>query len=238
MAANIIDLIKGQLGDDFANAATDVTGLGKEQTRKTVGAAIPAILAGILGSAATPTGANVFASALRTQDPNTSANLSSALAGGNRQSLIDSGVNILMSLLGEGKLNGLIGALSSFGGINQSAGRSLLGLVVPVVMGVLGQQQRAGNLGVDGVIRMLEGQRGNIASALPGGLATSLGATGLLGSLGDTTRTAAGTVAAAGRTAAAGGAEAANIARSTGNRGRNWAMTVAGLAVLAVSPGA
>ena len=50
MASNIIDLIKDQLSDSFGEAAAGATGLGAEQTRKTIGAAIPAVLAGILGA--------------------------------------------------------------------------------------------------------------------------------------------------------------------------------------------
>lgn len=232
MASNIIDLIKDQLGDNFADAAAGVTGLSTEQTRTTVGAAIPAVLAAILGSAATPAGSNALGSALRTQDPGLLGNLSSLLTGANRQSLIGSGINILTSLLGEGRLTGLISALSSFGGITHGAGRSLVGLLVPVVMGVLGQQQRAGNLGVDGLRRMLEGQKSNIAAALPSSLATSLSSTGLLDSLGGTARSAADTVAAAGRTAASGAASAAGAVRTAKSRGSNWPKYAAGLVVL------
>lgn len=234
MASNIIDLIKDQLGDSFADAAAGVTGLGAEQTRKTVGAAIPALLAGILGSASTPSGSSALGSALRTQDPNLLSNLASALTGGNRQSLIGTGINLLTSLLGEGKLSGLINALSSFGGINQGAGKSLLGLLAPVVMGVLGQQQRSGNLGTDGLVKLLEGQKNSIVGALPSSLATSLDSAGLLGSLGDAARAAAGTAAAAGRTAASGAAAAASTAQYAASRSTNWAKYAIGLAALAV----
>jgi hypothetical protein len=233
MASNIIDVIKDHLGDNFADAAAGVTGLGAEPTRRTVGAAIPAVLAGILGATQTPAGSSAFASALRTQDPNLLSNLSSMLTGGNRQSLINSGISILTSLLGEGKLSGLVNALSSFGGINQGAGKSLLGLLAPVVIGALGQQQRAGNLSVDGLAGMLEGQRGNIAAALPSNLSTSLQSTGLLDGLGDATRAVTGGVAAAGRTAASGAAAAAAAAQSA-RRGSNWMMYAVGLGVLAL----
>src|SRR5262249_24639183 len=210
MSSNIIDLVKDQLSDRFGEAAADATGLGPEQTRKATGAAIPALLAGRLGSGATSTGARALVSALRTQDQGTLANLPSMMAGGDRQSLINSGLSMLTSVLGEGKLAGLIGALSDFGGINQSSGRSLIGLLHRVVMGVLGQQQRAGTLGIDGVMKLLEGQRANIAAAMPSSLATSLRSTGLLDSLGGATRAAGDTIAAAGRATTSGTVAAAN----------------------------
>lgn len=76
MASNIIELIKDELGETFGKAAAGLTGLNTEQTQRTVGAAIPAVLAAILGSATTPTGRNALASAIRTQDPNLLDNLS------------------------------------------------------------------------------------------------------------------------------------------------------------------
>ena len=233
MASNIIEVIKDHLGDNFADAAAGVTGLGAAQTRRTIGAAIPAVLAGILGATATPAGSNAFASALRTQDSNLLSNLSLRVAGGNRQSLINSGIDILTCLLGEGKLSGLIDGLSSFGRIDQGAGKSLLGLVAPVVIGVLGEQQRARNLDTDGLIEMLEAQRGDIAEAIPWTLSTALQPTGLLDGLGDATRAAAGGVAAARRTAASGAAAAAAAAQSV-RRSSNWATYAVGLGVLAI----
>lgn len=232
MASNIIDVIKDHLGDNFADAAAGVTGLGAEQTRRTVGAAIPAILAGILGATATPAGSNAFASALRTQDSDLLSNLSSRVAGDNRQSLINSGIDTLTSLLGEGKLSGLIDGLSSFGRIDQGAGKSLLGLLAPVVIGVLGEQQRARNLDTDGLREMLDSQRGNIAEAIPWNLSTALQSTGLLDGLGDATRAAAGGVAAARRTAS--GAAAVAAAAQSARRSSNWATYAVGLGVLAI----
>ena len=215
MASNIIDLIKDQLVGSFAGAAASITGLGAEQTRKVVGAAIPALLAAILGAAKTPAGGNAFASALRAQDPDLLSNLSSRLSGGSQQSLIGAGVDTLTPLLGESKLAALSKALSSFGGINQGAGRSLLGLLAPLVMGVLGQQQRAGNLGVDGLTRLLDDQKHNIAGALPSGLAASLGSAGLLGGVSDVMRTAAGRTAGAATAGVATAASTNRIGRTT-----------------------
>jgi hypothetical protein len=238
MAGNIIDLIKSELGGSFNEAAANVTGLNTDQTQRTVGAAIPAILASILGSATSPGGSSALASTLQSQDPGLLSNLSSATMAGNRQSLIGQGVNMLTSLLGEGKLSTLVNALSSFGGMKPGGAQSLLGMLMPVVMGVLGQRQRAGNLGADGLIQMLESQRGSIASALPPSLATSLDSAGLLRGLGDTARTAAGAATgaatAAGRTAAAEAAAAADAARQTAARSGGWAKYAIGVLILAL----
>jgi len=229
MASNIIQLISDQLGNSFAGAIASITGLAPEQTRKMVSVAVPALLAAILGAARTSTGSAALASTLQTQDPDLLSRLPSWLSGSNQQSLSGSGVDTLASLLGESKLGALTSALSSFGGINRGVGRSMLGLLAPVVMGVLGQQQRAGNLDINGLTRLLEDQKQDIASALPSSLATSLDSAGVLGGVGDAVRGAAGRTAGA---AATGAATVATAADSTRRRGGTWAALAVGLAVL------
>ena len=45
--------------------------------------------------------------------------------------------------------------------------KSLMGLLAPVVMGVLGQQRRTSGLDATGLARLLTSQKDNIASAIP-----------------------------------------------------------------------
>ena len=55
-----------------------------------------------------------------------------------------------------------------------------MGLLGPMVMGVLGQQQRANGLDAQGLTQLLQSQKGNIARALPPGFADYLSSAGLL----------------------------------------------------------
>ena len=235
---NIIELVKDQLDDNFASAAAGTTGLGADQTRKTVGAAIPGILAAIMGAGSTAAGKNALGEALRNQDPGMLGNLTSMLSGGRQQSLIDSGTRMLSSVLGDSKLNGLASAISGFGGIGQGAGKSLLGMLAPVVMGVLGREQRNRALGVDGVMDMLHSQKSQITSALPAGLADSMRKTGLLGGMERAERTTTETINAASRRTTPPPASSTTTARTArpaeSHRGRNWGLIAAGVAALAV----
>ena len=49
-----------------------------------------------------------------------------------------------------------------------------MGLLTPLIMGVLGREQRAAGLGVSGLASMLTGQQEQIAEAMPPGLSRSL----------------------------------------------------------------
>lgn len=226
---NIIELVKDRLDANFLNNAAGATGLDVDRTRKTAGAAIPSILAAIMGAGSTPAGRTAVGEALRNQDPGMSDTLSTTAGAGQQQSLIDSGTRMLSSMLGESKFNGLSGAISSFGGIGEGAARSLLGMLTPVVMGVLGREQRSRSLGVDGVMDMLQSQKAQITSALPAGVADSLRKTGLLGGAGYVERPTPKTVDTASRRTPP------PAARPTeSHRGRNWGLIAVGVAALAV----
>ena len=48
--------------------------------------------------------------------------------------------------------------------------RTLLGLLTPIIMGILGREQRASGLDTNGPARMLTGQKEEIPGAMPAGL--------------------------------------------------------------------
>src|SRR5690606_21415507 len=157
------------LDDRFTNAATNETGLSAEETRTTTRAAIPALLAGLLASISKPAGAKALGSVLK--DPNLLGNLSSMFTGSGTHSMISTGIGALTSMLGEGKLSSLANAIGGFAGVSQSQSRSVLGMLFPIVMGVLGREQR-GTPSADGIARLLSSQKREIADAMPASVAS------------------------------------------------------------------
>jgi hypothetical protein len=105
---------------------------------------------------------------------------------------------MLSSLLGGRDQTALAGAVGKYAGLGQSASGSLLGMLAPIVMGTIGQQQGTRSLDAGAITSLLSSQKDNIAATLPAGFANLLGGTGLLDSLGGAARTA---TAAAGQTA-------------------------------------
>ncbi|HEX6999168.1 MAG TPA: DUF937 domain-containing protein [Gammaproteobacteria bacterium] len=231
MAINIIELVKDQIDDGFLDTAASVTGLDATRARSAVGGAIPAVLAGLVSATSKPSGRNALAAALQDQDPELLDKLSSMRSGESRQSLIGSGLQSMTSLLGEGQLGRLASSLGGFAGIGQTGAKSLVGLVAPAVLGVIGREQKTRGLDINGVTDLLGQQRGNIASALPAGLASALGPTGLLDDSGQTARSTARAGAASARTAA----RPMRASAAPPDRRRNWPIfVIAGLAALAV----
>ncbi len=233
---NIVDLVKNQLGDEFAGAAAGALGLGAERTRSTIDAAVPAVLAGIVGSSSTRSGRDALGAALDDQDPGLLGRLSTALSGSGQQSLIGSGIEAMSSVLGGGKLAGLARGLGSYAGVDEGSAKSLIGLVAPVVLGVLGRERRSRNLDTDGLISTLQSQKSAIANAMPSGLARALGSTGLLDGFDDVTQTASAAASGA-RVQAQGQARrpaAARTAPSQERRGSRWGWIAAAIAGLAI----
>ena len=188
MAFNLIDIINSQLGQQVTSQIGNILGADSQQTSTAISGAIPSLLGGLMNSASDSKGANALTQALDDQDSGLLDNVGQMLGGDNHQSMLDMGGNLLNSLFGESKLSGLIGAISSFSGLGRSSSGSLLGLLMPIVMGVLGKQKRDLGLDSTGISKLLSDQKDNIMGAMPEGMSSALGATGmakdLLGDLG------------------------------------------------------
>src|SRR5262249_62173502 len=160
-------------------------------------AAVPGLLAGLRGVAAQPGGAQKLVDAAR-QQTDALGSFAKMIGASGQSSLIEKGSQILSSLLGRRNQTPLAGAVRKDAALGQSASGSLLGMLAPVVMGTIRQQQGTRSLDAGAITSLLSSQKDNIAAALPAGFANLLGGTGLLDSLGGPARPA---TAAAGPTA-------------------------------------
>ncbi|HEX2478327.1 MAG TPA: DUF937 domain-containing protein [Geminicoccaceae bacterium] len=243
---NLVALIEQWLGsNEVATRLGALVGLSPESTRTAIRAAVPAILAALVSQAQRPAGRDQLAAAVRNQDPGVLDTLSATLSGGRERSLVDSGSSVLTSLLGGSKVDGLSGAIARFAGLNQGSATSLLGALAPVVLGALGREQRAQGLDAQGLANLLNDQKGNIAQALPAGLTSELGSTGLLDGITDrlgegVSTTARAARAEAARTASvatpttAGSTYAPATARQSTSGGGSWLRWLLGLLLLAL----
>jgi len=189
-------------------------GVSPDKTKSAIGTTIPALLAGLVGTAQTPEGRNRLAAQVQAQDPSLLDNLSGALAGGSKASLVNSGSRTLSSLFGDDKVDGLTGTISRLTGLDRSSTGSLLGAFAPIVMGALGREQRAQGLDGQGLAQVLGDHKDQIAAAMPSGLADALGSTGLLGGIADRLGQGTDRVAQAGRATVAGADRATSAAVS------------------------
>ncbi len=175
---NIVSLITQFITPEMAGRAATALGIDRATLQKAFGAGVPGILAALSSLLARPGGAVRIENAVNEQQPGFLSSIGSMLGTPQQSNMLDQGLGSLSSLLGGSTTSALASALSRYAGVGDTGGKSLLGLLGPVVMGVLGQQQGKG-----GVAQLIESQKGNIAQAIPPGFANYLGGTGILDEL-------------------------------------------------------
>jgi Bacterial protein of unknown function (DUF937) len=219
MATNLVSLIMQFLTPDIVARIAATLGLGRTEAQAGISAAVPALLAAFSGVADKPGGSQILSDAIKNQS-GVLDNVMSMVGGGSPSSLVDKGSNMLASLLGSHDQSALAGAVGKFAGIGQSTGSSLIGMLGPVIMGVIGKQIGSRSLDAGSVSGLLASQKEQIAQALPQGFGRLLGGTGILDSLDGAAETAAAAASQAGRAANAAAAQVGSSAsRSAGYAG-------------------
>ena len=188
MAANLISLVMQFLTPDMIGRIAAALGLDRNKVGSAISGAVPALLAAFNNTATQPGGAQKLADAAK-QQTGTLGNFANMLGSGEESSLLQKGSQMLSSLVGGQNQNALTDAIAKFTGLGQGASGSLLGMLAPIVMGTIAQQQGTTHgLNANGIANVFASQKDNIAAALPSGLSSLLSGTGLLNSLGDAAR--------------------------------------------------
>ena len=184
---NLVSTISGLLTPEVVGKLATASGLDSAIAQTAVSAAVPSILSGLAGLAATPGGGRQLASAVAQQPTDILGSILSGLTGSAPKA--EKGTGLLSSLLGGGALGMLTSAVAKFVGIGEGTTRTLVGLLTPLIVGVLGREQRAAGLDGNGLARMLSGQKEQIAAAMPTGLNRLLDAGGFYESIRSTAST-------------------------------------------------
>jgi len=221
MATNLVSLVMQFLTPDMVGRIATALGFDRNKVQSAISSAVPGLLAALNNVATQPGGAQRLADAAR-QQTSSLGNFASMLATGGQSSFQAS--QVLSSLVGNQNQNALTEAIAKFTGLGQGATGSLLGMLAPIVIGIIGKHQgAAGGLDAKGIANLFASQKDNIAAALPSGLGSLLSGTGLLNSLGDAARTATAAGSEAMREASATRlVDAARQRGATASTSSNW----------------
>jgi hypothetical protein len=220
---NLVSMVSQFLTPDMVARIASAFGFDRRTLQKAIDGAIPSLLAAFSSIAGQPGGPQKLADAA-TQQIDTLNSFPAIIGSGRQSSFSQQGLQMLGSLLGSGGQIALTGAISKFVGIGQGASGSLLGMLAPVVMGMIAKQQgTAENIDPGKIASLLSDQKDNIAAALPSGLGSLLAGTGVLDSLGGAAR---GATARTGDWASASARAATDAGRSvvgtTASASPNW----------------
>jgi hypothetical protein len=140
MATNLVSFVLQFLTPDMIGRIASALGLDRNVVQGAIGAVVPSLLAGFSSVAAQPGGAQKLVDAA-SQQTGALESFARMLGSGNQSSFVERGSQMLSSLLGSQDQNALAGAISKFTGIGQGPIGSLLGMLAPVVLGTITQQQ-------------------------------------------------------------------------------------------------
>jgi hypothetical protein len=182
MAVNLLDSVKEALAGQVADQLGSAVGLDKQQTASALKTVVPMLLGGMMKKASTPSGASDLSKALRDTDTSILDNLGGLLGNSSSSSnLISMGTKLLPMLFGSSQ-SSIISILVKLLGFNEKSIGSLLSLLIPIVMAVVGKQAKsAGGFDVGALTNLLGGQKNFIANAVPSELKGALGLAGDLG---------------------------------------------------------
>lgn len=218
MAINLMDMVKDAITGQVADQLGSAVGLDKKQTASALEAVVPMLLGGMMKKASTPGGASELSAALRDTDTSMLDNLGGLLGGGSSStsSLISMGTKLLPMLFGSSQGN-IVSSLVKLLGINEKSIGSLLGLLAPIVMAVVGKQAKAsGGFDVGALTNLLGSQKSLLSKAVPAELQ------GVMGLVDNVANTASRGVESAKRT----------VETASSSNPLQWILPIVALAVL------
>lgn len=182
MSNNLLELINENITGDVISTLSGFLGESPKNTTSALSNAIPSILAGLVNKSADSQGASTLFNLLSQggHDSGILQDLVGSFAGGEgTNKLLSTGATLLSSIFGQ-KAEGVANLVANASNISKSSSTSLLGLLAPLVMGVLGKTVKAqGITSAAGLASLLAGQSGFLKNFLPAGLSGILGLAGL-----------------------------------------------------------
>jgi len=190
---NILDLLKTSMGDQMIPMVSKFLGESEEATGNAASSILPALLGGLMSKGESDSGAQGILDFLsgNNHDGGILDNIGDLFSSGDKTDmLMNQGSGVLDFLFGKSKIESIIDVLSSVTGFGKGSTGSLLKMVSPLLMGVVGRSVKNKALDAVGLRDLLGGQRSFLEKAAPKGLFDKLGLPGLAGLAGSVAGTA------------------------------------------------
>ena len=145
---SVLDDLRSRLSGDTVNDISRRIGADPAQTKQAIDAALPMLLAALGKEAADPERGDGLKQAIREDHDGSVVDNLGAYLSGQMSGRATNGNGILDHVLGE-RREPAVQALSSRSGLDFGTIASLLPLLAPIVMGMLGKKERGGGLSLD-----------------------------------------------------------------------------------------
>ncbi|NNG15489.1 MAG: DUF937 domain-containing protein [Gemmatimonadales bacterium] len=168
----LLETLAGQLAGARTARMSQNIGANQDITQKAIGAALPLLLGALAKNATNRDGADALHRAVaKDHDGSVLRDLDGYVGRPDTQT----GDGILRHVLGA-KRPAVEAGISKASGLDTKGVATMMASLAPLVMGMLGQQQRQQNLDSSGLAQMLQGEQQQAATSAPalGGLARLL----------------------------------------------------------------
>ncbi len=166
-SGNLLDAVKSLITPNVMQQASQFIGQPADKTRSGFAAAIPTMLAGLVQKGSTESGARGLMDMIQSGGFDKVTDAQSLLQAAGKDPTGAANRGILNSVFGD-SLGNAENFIAKNSGLNSAGSASILGMLAPVVMGVVGMKSRG--LGVSGFMNMLTQQKDSIAHAAPEGM--------------------------------------------------------------------
>ena len=183
MSVNLIELVKGQLGDSVLAQLGSLIGESTENTKNAVEASVPTLLGSIVDKVSSDTdAAGMLSNVLDNLDEGIADDFSGFIQPDKQPAIAEKGLGLLQGLLGD-NLSSVVDMISKFSGVGNKSSTSMLSMILPLVLGFIGKQRNTAGLDQDGVLGLLNSQTDNIKTSMPTGMGDLLSGSGILSGL-------------------------------------------------------
>lgn len=209
---NLLNILKDQLSGEVLEKAAGFLGESSSNTESAISGLIPTIFNGLISKGSDTSGAAGLLNMINSGGHNGGImdNIGSLFSKGDASNgLMNTGGGILNSLFGN-KVGSIASMIASFSGMSKGSSSSLMSMVAPMVMGLIGKKVASGGLNAGGLMNLLQGQKGFAKDAMPSGMTSLFSKFGLDG---------------LSNTLTGGAAAATGFAKSTANTAKSAAAT-------------
>ena len=180
MAVNLLDLFRDTISDQIPGQMGAYLGESTEITRSAIGTILPSILGGLVQKGHSTEGASSILEFLSVAkiDGHILEDLDGLFAGGQTTTeTIEKGSGILEFILGtsNGHLDTITDLVTQRSGIGRGSANTLIKMIAPLLLGILGKKVKETELDADGLQKLLIEQKESIEAAAPTGLFDQLG---------------------------------------------------------------
>ncbi len=177
MSKNLLELLKEHLSGDVVTNIAALIGESPKNTESALQTALPSLIAGLVDKSSDITSIGKLFSLLTegNHDGGVLSNLGALSRGGEETSkLVSEGAKLLTSIFGDNTA-GITDLVANASGISKTSSSSLLGFVMPVLLGLIGRNLKIENTeNATGLAGLLSGQSGFLKNLIPAGLSNLL----------------------------------------------------------------